>query len=255
MATLFISDCHLTPERDRPFREFLDLMAGPARDLDALYILGDLFDLWLGDDDTSPGHERILDTLRQCAAGGTRVGVMRGNHDFLMGAGFEAACGCPLLDDPTELSMDGRRVLLSHGDTLCVDDMGYQDYRRWVRSEEFARDFLARPLEERRHLAADIQAHSRDAVAAKPGHLMDAAERAVADTFRRHGADLMIHGHTHRPAIHRHEVDGRDVTRIVLADWYEHGSGLLWDAAGYRPVTVADLINTDHRPPTPAIEQ
>lgn len=243
MATLFISDCHLTAARPGPLGEFQALMAGPARQLAAVYILGDLFDLWLGDDDDGPGHDAIIDALAGATAAGTPVYVMRGNHDFLLGEDFARRSGCGLLADPAEAEVAGRRLLLMHGDTLCLDDTDYQAFRAWVRSQAFLGDFLARPIAERRRIAGDIRRQALAQVADKPQAIMDVAERAVEAAFRRHAVDVMVHGHTHRPAIHRHRVDGRAVTRIVLADWYEAGSGLLWDATGHRPVTIAEIIH------------
>jgi len=245
LATLFISDCHLSTARPGPLKEFLGLMAGPARRMEAVYILGDLFDLWLGDDDDTPGHGAVVAALGAATAAGTPVYFMRGNHDFLAGDDFARRSGCRLLDDPTVATVAGREVLLLHGDTLCLDDVDYQAFRARMRSEAFIRDFLARPLGERRRLAADIRDQSLAAVAAKTADTMDAAPRAVADAFRRHGTPYMIHGHTHRPAVHHHRVDDRTATRIVLDDWYETGSGLLWEEAGFRPVAVSTLLTED----------
>ncbi len=246
MAALFISDCHLSAARPGPLEEFLGLMAGPARAMEAVYVLGDLFDLWLGDDDDAPGHDEVVAALGRTTAAGTPVYFMRGNHDFLAGDDFARRSGCRLLEDPTVATVAGREVLLLHGDTLCLDDVDYQAFRARMRSPEFTADFLARPLAQRRRLAGDIRDRSLAAVAAKAANTMDAAPRAVADAFRRHGTAFMIHGHTHRPAIHRHRVDGRTATRIVLDDWYDTGSGLLWEEAGFRPVAVSTLLNDDH---------
>lgn len=246
MATLFISDCHLSAARPGPLGEFLDLMAGPARAMEAVYILGDLFDLWLGDDDDAPGHDEVVAALGGATAAGTPVHFMHGNHDFLAGAEFARRSGCRLLADPTVAVVAGREVLLMHGDSLCLDDVDYQAFRARMRSPEFTADFLARPLAERRRLAGDIRERTLAAVAAKAPDTMDVAPRAVADAFRRHGTAYMIHGHTHRPAVHRQRMDGRTVTRIVLDDWYDAGSGLLWEEAGFRPVAVSTLLTNDH---------
>jgi UDP-2,3-diacylglucosamine hydrolase len=205
-----------------------------------VFILGDLFDLWLGDDDDSEGYAEVCASLRQLSGSGTALYVMRGNHDFTMGDGFARLTGATFLDDPAVVELQGRSALLMHGDTLCTADTEYQAYRARIRNPHFVADFLARPLEERRSIAADIRAQSDDAVRRKPPEVMDVTEEAVAAALRAADCDLLIHGHTHRPGDHRHGVDGREARRIVLGDWYQSGSALVWDERGPRTLYAAD---------------
>ncbi|MEN1941092.1 UDP-2,3-diacylglucosamine diphosphatase [Luteimonas sp. MJ246] len=237
MATLFVSDLHLHPARPditRLFGEFLD---GEARRADALYILGDLFESWVGDDDPSQVGALVADRLAALAASGVPVHFMHGNRDFLLGADYARRAGMVLLEDPTVVDLHGRHALLMHGDTLCTDDVAYQQFRMQTRDPAWQAQFLAQPLEARLAFAHQARAASQ----ARQGELRDAgtmetitdvAPDAVDAAFRTHGVDLLIHGHTHRPAVHTHTVAGRAQTRVVLGDWYEQGSVLRVDAAG-----------------------
>jgi len=225
--TLFISDLHLDaarPEIVRLFRRFLAGL-GPAN-CRALYVLGDLFEAWIGDDEDDPTALQVLADLGGLAKRGVPLYLMRGNRDFLMGTGIETATGATLLPDPSVVNLDGRPALLMHGDTLCTGDRDYQAFRRMVRDPGWQQDFLARPLAERRAMAAALRETSRQETAGKPAGIMDVSPEAVAKALREHGVDLLIHGHTHRPAIHDFELDGRPRRRIVLGDWYEQGSVL-----------------------------
>lgn len=235
MTQLFISDLHLTNGRPEIVRLFLEFLVGPARFAKALYILGDLFEYWAGDDDLDdPFNNSIALSLAQYAAAGPRVYFMHGNRDFLVGAGFAKACGLTLLDDPVVIDLEDGAVLLSHGDTLCTDDLEYQRFRATVREASWANAFLARPLEERKHEIAALRARSETEKRAKPAAIMDVNETAVANFFREHHCPRLIHGHTHRPAHHQHTVDGRQCERWVLADWYDKGSYLISDHTGLR---------------------
>lgn len=223
---LFIADLHLDPARpealaccERFLREEAPAAAG-------LYILGDLFEAWIGDDDPAPAFEGVFAALRALAEAGIPVRVLHGNRDFLLGPGFEARTGARLLPDPWVGELAGRRVLLTHGDALCTDDIEYQAFRRQVRDPEYRRAFLDRPLAERRRIAAAMRAESRRRTAGKPEAIMDVNPGEVVSWMRRHGVRLMIHGHTHRPAIHRFELDGAEAVRAVVGDWYEQGSAL-----------------------------
>ncbi|OFZ99022.1 MAG: UDP-2,3-diacylglucosamine diphosphatase [Betaproteobacteria bacterium RIFCSPLOWO2_02_FULL_62_17] len=235
MSQLFISDLHLSPDRPPIVSLFLDFLVGPARKAKALYILGDLFEYWAGDDDLAePFNRRITDALAQCSAGGTLLYFMRGNRDFLVGADFARACGLTLLEEPTGVELADGAAMLSHGDALCTDDADYQAFRAEIRSEEWSASFLARPLDERKREIEAMRSRSEAEKRVKPAAIMDVNETAVANFFREHDCGRLIHGHTHRPARHEHRVNGRHCERWVLADWYDKGSYLVSDHAGLR---------------------
>lgn len=231
--TLFVSDLHLGPERPEINTAFFDFLQREARTAASLYILGDLFDYWIGDDDLAdPLFGRVAAALGEAAKAGCAVHLMHGNRDFLMGERLCEAAGAKLLRDPTLADIGGVATLLLHGDTLCIDDPAYQGFRATVRDPAWQAAFLAKPVDERRAIALGLRADSRASQRAKSETIMDVAERAVVEAFRRHGCDRMIHGHTHRPARHEHLVDGRVRERWVLADWYEAGSYLRCTSAG-----------------------
>jgi UDP-2,3-diacylglucosamine hydrolase len=225
-VTLFISDLHLDPERPEVTGLFLDYLEKLAGHADALYILGDLFEAWIGDDDDSPLGLSVSKAIRQCTAGGTPVYLMHGNRDFLLGEVFARQSGCTLLDDPAVIDLYGTRTLLMHGDTLCTDDTAYIKFRSQVRNPAWQTALLARPLEERRARAHEMRAASRQQNSDKPEAIMDVNDLAVSSVMTEHGALRLIHGHTHRPAIHALQVSGRPAQRMVLGDWYEQGSVL-----------------------------
>jgi len=224
--TLFISDLHLDPERPALIRLVERFLAGRAANAEALYILGDLFEYWIGDDTPSAGLEIVIHALHELSAGGVPVYFMAGNRDFLVGETFAAQTGCKLLRDPTLIELYGVPTLLMHGDTLCTDDHAYQALRHQLRHPQWQSEFLSLPVEKRQAQALALREQSRQATQSKREEIMDANPQAVASAMREHGALRLIHGHTHRPAIHRFSLDDRDVQRIVLGDWYVHGSVL-----------------------------
>ncbi len=225
--TLFISDLHLSPQRPATVELFLGFLAGRARRAERLYILGDLFDAWIGDDDDAPPHPAIIAALRSLSDQGTEVLFQRGNRDFLIGGRFAKLSGCRLLDDPVTVDLYGRQTLLMHGDLLCTDDVPYQKFRRKARNPWFQRLFLLRSLKKRRRIAADYRRRSGEAVAAKTAAIMDVNQGAVEGAMRQAGVDLLIHGHTHRPARHAFALDGKAAVRWVLSDWQpERGEAL-----------------------------
>lgn len=236
--TLFISDLHLDRERPEILSLFVDFLATRATDADALYILGDLFEYWIGDDDPPGPLGPALDGLRQLTSRGVPVYFMHGNRDFLIGDGFVSRTGVQLLDDPTVIDLYGIPTLLMHGDSLCIDDVGYQALREQLRNEEWQAEFLARPLETRRAYAQDLRDRSRAATAEKAETIMDVNRREVIDTMRMHGVARLIHGHTHRPAVHPFELGDRPAERIVLGDWYDQGSALVVTPEGYALTTL-----------------
>lgn len=239
---LFIADVHLDSNQPEIGAAFMRFCNGPARAAGAVYILGDLFEVWVGDDD-APAWRHILDSLRGVTTAGVPVRLMPGNRDFLLGADFARATDVELLSDPVLVDLFGVPTLLTHGDILCTDDTDHQTFRRTVQSEAWQRQFLERPLEERRAIAGEMRAGSRDSIRGKSHAMMDVSEEAVVDTFRRYGVDRIIHGHTHRPACHVHHVDGRERERWVLGDWYEQASMLVAAENGVRPSPL-DVTST-----------
>lgn len=233
MTILFVSDLHLHPSRPAVTECFLRFLAGTASQAKALYILGDLFESWIGDDAPGATGLEVSAALRSLTARGVPCSFMHGNRDFLIGRHFAARSGLTLLAEETVIDLYGQRALLMHGDTLCSDDHAYQRYRRIVRCPPVQALYLALPVRARKHIEARIRSSSTSSYASKPAMLMDVNQQTVAGTMERHGVSLLIHGHTHRPAIHRHD-DGRGgtATRIVLGDWYEQGSALRWTASG-----------------------
>lgn len=222
---LFVSDLHLASESLPAVEQFGAFLASEAREADALYILGDLFEAWVGDDDDEPVRRQVCAALRDLGAH-VPCFVMRGNRDFLFGAGFERRSGCTLLPDPLLLEAGGLRVLVSHGDLLCTDDHSYQELRSIVRDAAWQRRFLALPLAARRAVAEAARRGSQRHTRAAMREIMDVNEAAVRAAFRASHTRMMIHGHTHRPGVHLHDVDGTPATRIVLGDWYDQGSCL-----------------------------
>ena len=230
---LFVSDLHLSPERPAIVARFLRFLQEEARVAAALYILGDLLEHWIGDDDADESFNRdLLARVAGLAGSGVEVALMHGNRDFLFGATAAARAGLKLIPDPTEREFFGVHTLLMHGDTLCTDDARYQRYRAWVRRPGVVRAFLALPRGARRAIGGGLKRVSAGEKRVKAPTIMDVNEGAVETALRTHGYPRLIHGHTHRPARHVHVVDGHACERWVLADWYERGSYLRCDAQG-----------------------
>ncbi len=234
MARLFVSDVHLNDAAPAAIEQFLGFLAAHAAGAAALYILGDLFESWVGDDERSRAAQRVCAGLRALTAGGVPCFVLHGNRDFLLGAGFCARTGCRLLGDPVVAELDGERVLLTHGDALCTDDHSYQELRSVVRDPGWQRRFLALPLSSRELLAEEARAGSRAHTARTVPDIMDVNPAAVAAAFSAARVRRMIHGHTHREAVHDLQVDGAPVQRIVLGAWYERGSYLSCEGGKYQ---------------------
>ncbi|MEO8465472.1 MAG: UDP-2,3-diacylglucosamine diphosphatase [Gammaproteobacteria bacterium] len=232
MAALFISDLHLDAEHPETIQRFTQFMQREARGATDLYILGDLFEAWIGDDDDDPRVTPILGALREATRSGISCAVMHGNRDFLMGERFCAATGCRLLGDYERIDINGEPVLLTHGDLLCTDDTRYQTLRGQLRSPAWQHEFLAKPVAERRKIATDLRQMSAAEIAAKAESIMDVNQATVERTMREFDVRFLLHGHTHRPAIHRFTLDGRPAQRIVLGAWYEQDSFARWDTSG-----------------------
>lgn len=232
MTTLFISDLHLDDTRPAATELFRAFASGEARHCEALYILGDLFEYWLGDDVLSDTARQVADALAALSKAGVACYFMHGNRDFLIGSDYARLCGMQLLPEEWLLDLYGRRTLLLHGDTLCTDDTSYQAVRRTLRSAEWQAEFLSRSPADRMAFARQAMDQSRDHKSNASMDIMDVNAGAVAASFERHGVAEMIHGHTHRPAIHELSLATGPARRIVLGDWYEQGSVLRVSAEG-----------------------
>jgi UDP-2,3-diacylglucosamine hydrolase len=240
--TLFISDLHLDPGRPdilQQFRRFTETYGPKA---EAVYILGDFVEYWIGDDDTEHDLHTAFRQLNQLAKQ-TPVYLMHGNRDFLIGPTFAAQYGVRLLQDPMLIDLYGQRTLLLHGDTLCTDDLQYQAFRRMVRDEHWQREFLQKPLTVRRQIVMGLRATSKQATQDKPDDIMDVNTDTVTAAMQLHGVIQMIHGHTHRPHIHQLQINNKPAQRIVLGDWYSKGNVLICRAGDF------ELRDTDFSDP------
>jgi UDP-2,3-diacylglucosamine hydrolase len=235
VTTLFISDLHLDGARPDISAQFLEFLEREARRAQALYILGDLFEAWIGDDDPDPDKRRVIAGLRSVTDAGVKTFLIHGNRDFLIGKRFCRETGIELLADGTVINLYGRRVLLMHGDLLCIDDHAYQRLRRIVRNPLVQFVMRRLSLRQRQRLAERMREGSKEHIAsmdiAAP-QIMDVNPDEVRRTFARYGVECIIHGHTHRPAVHELQIDGHEALRIVLGDWYEQGSVLRWNERG-----------------------
>lgn len=222
---LFISDCHLDPGRPEVTTALIRFLEQRANSAGRLYILGDLFEVWLGDDDPAAAGQPVIDSLQALAAK-VPVYFMAGNRDFLLGQDFAARVGLNLLNEPQQLQLGTQQVLLIHGDTLCTDDHDYQQFRSMVRNQVWQTEFLGQPLAERQRVAAQLRSDSVEAMAQKTLEIMDVNPQAVKECFQQNGVDTIIHGHTHRPAVHQYE---NSLVRYVLGDWNPGPSYLSWN--------------------------
>lgn len=237
--TLFIADLHLCAERPQTTRIFQDFLRRTATQAESLYILGDLFEFWAGDDDlTDPHQAGVASALAEVNRGGTAVFIMHGNRDFLMGDNFAQTSQSRIIPDPTLIDLYGTPTLLTHGDTLCSGDTAYLAFRDKVREPSWQSTFLARPLAERKAEIAALRQRSETDKSLKSEAEMDAQPDAIAAALREHGYPRLIHGHTHRPAHHLHQVDGHDCERWVLDSWHDQGSYLHCDASGCHTVRI-----------------
>ncbi|MCH7502562.1 MAG: UDP-2,3-diacylglucosamine diphosphatase [Proteobacteria bacterium] len=232
MTTLFVSDLHLEAGRPEIGDQFLAFLAGEASRADALYILGDLFEVWVGDDDPNTHYAVIKQALRELVDNGVTTYFMHGNRDFMIGDVFARETGVRILSDPYPVDFYGDKVLLSHGDALCIDDVQYQNARRITRDPEWQAMMLAKPLAERLTIAKHLRAESIAHGAMIDQSITDVNQDEVLRVVRDHGVDVLLHGHTHRPAVHAIDLGDRVAKRIVLGDWYEQGSVVRWDESG-----------------------
>jgi len=232
MTKLFISDLHLQAARPDISERFFRFLETEAAEAEALYILGDLFEAWIGDDDPDEHNGQVQAAMRRLTDAGVAGYFMHGNRDFLIGDVFAERTGFTLLDDPVVHDLYGTPVLLSHGDAYCTDDVEYQAFRRQSRDPAWQRQVLSMSVEQRRALAGQAREESRAAMVDKAEDIMDVNAEAVAAALREAGVTTLVHGHTHRPAVHELDLDGTPATRIVLGDWYEQGTVLHWTPEG-----------------------
>jgi len=239
--TLFISDLHLCASRPAITEQFVRFIDITARQADAIYILGDLFEYWAGDDDLAdPHNQTVIQALSRLSEHGVSCYLIHGNRDFLLGHEFAQAAKIQILQDPAMLNLHGHRVLLSHGDALCTDDLAYQEFRQQVRSSAWQAQFLAQPLSARKAQIEALRMRSEQEKSGKSELIMDVNQDAVSALLRAHDyPEIFIHGHTHRPARHRIEIDRHHIVRWVLGDWYEQGSCLRLDAEGCKAIELA----------------
>ncbi|SDS25322.1 UDP-2,3-diacylglucosamine hydrolase [Halopseudomonas xinjiangensis] len=234
MRYLFLSDLHLEAERPDITRAFLHCLDEHAVGCEAVYILGDFFEVWLGDDDPNLLGDQVAAALARLADTETRIYLMHGNRDFLLGKRFCRKAGATLLPDPSIVTLNRERVLLMHGDSLCVDDVGYMKMRRWLRNPVSVAVLNALPLSTRHRIGRKLRSESQTRTRMKASDITDVNQQAVEAVMHRHDVRTLIHGHTHRPAVHELQIDGRAAQRIVLGDWDRQGWVLEVDERGYR---------------------
>lgn len=223
MIRLFIADLHLHPSRPEVTQGFYRFLESQASDVHELYILGDFFDAWIGDDDDSPLVQDVTRHLRELSDRGVGVFLMHGNRDFLLGEAFARSVGARLIADPTVIHLGSRAALLMHGDSMCTRDAEYMAFRAQVRSPQWQAQALSQPLEVRRHMAEELRRRSQSMNSIKAEDIMDVTPEEVVRVMEEAGVDLLIHGHTHRPDRHQLTVAGKPAERVVLGDWHSKG--------------------------------
>jgi len=243
MHTLFISDLHLCQERPDKLELFKRLLRGKARQSKALYILGDLFEAWAGDDDNTPPHQAIISELAEFSRTGTPLYVMRGNRDFLIGRDFARKTGGELIEDPTAIMLDERKTLLMHGDTLCTSDTSYQLYRKLANNRVSIGLFMYLPFFIRKRLWHGVRHLTKKSTRQKPPEIVDVQQVAVESVMRKYGVLTLIHGHTHREGVHPFKIDGEIAIRYVLGDWYEKDSILVANENELRLFRIGEYLD------------
>ena len=244
MTVLFVSDLHLSAERPEKLSLFKQLMQGPAKTADAFYILGDLFDqFWIGCDDSQSPNPEIITILKDyTSTSKTPLFIIRGNRDFHLDSQFAEITGCHLIDDPSEIRLNDEKILLMHGDTLCTDDTKYQQWRCFITHPFVKWIYALFPLGFRKHIAHNVRSYTAEAVRKKSAEITDVSQKTVVNTMQQHKVQTIIHGHTHRQAMHEFDLDGKNVRRIVLGDWYEQDCILIYDETGFRFERVENYI-------------
>lgn len=235
MTILFISDLHLTPKRPHGNELFFEFLTSISDRTHSLYILGDLFEYWIGDDAAEvTGQAEVLSAIKRLVDRGVVVHFMHGNRDFLVGGGFAKATGCRLLPDPTQITLDGKEVLLTHGDGMCTDDVAHQEFRSLVNDPNWQTEFLSYPIEKRLQLALSARSESDLHKSMTSMEVMDVNQTSVEHEIVSRNVDILIHGHTHRPGVHMVKANGRRAQRIVLGDWYEQSSVLRYEGEKFQ---------------------
>ena len=232
MSTLFVSDLHLEAERPDIGDQFIKFLQTDAMEADDLYILGDLFEAWIGDDDPNAHYAKIKIAIRKVVDKGVPVYFMHGNRDFMIGRQFANETGVKILEDPYPITMYGQKALLSHGDAMCTDDVQYQRVRVMTRNPDWQASMLAKPLKERLNIAEEARRQSLEQTLNLSMSIMDVNPDEIKRVIAAHGVDVLLHGHTHRPGIHTVDLGNRKAKRIVLGDWYQQGSVLRWNMQG-----------------------
>jgi UDP-2,3-diacylglucosamine hydrolase len=239
MTTLFISDLHLEADRPDIAKQFLQFLEQDASEADDLYILGNLFEAWVGDDDPNTHYFTIKRALRKLVDNGIPVYFMHGNRDFMIGKGFANETGVEILKDPHKALMYGEHVLLSHGDVLCTDDVPHQQVRKMTRDPDWQASILAKPLKDRLRMAEEARRQSLEQTINQSMEITDVNQEAVTLVIEKFQVDILLHGHTHRPAVHDIDLGRRKAKRIVLGDWYNQGSVVRWDSRGPKLESLA----------------
>ena len=232
MTTLFISDLHLEAERPEIGDQFIRFLQTDATEAEALYILGDLFEAWVGDDDSNAHYAIIKLAIRKLPDSGIPAYFMHGNRDFMIGRRFANETGVEILKDPYPVKMYGQKALLSHGDAMCTDDVQYQRVRLMTRDPDWQQSMLAKPLKERLRIAEEARRQSLEQKLNLSMDIMDVNQGAVMRAINEYGVDVLLHGHTHRPDVHTVDLGNRKAKRVVLGDWYSQGSVVRWDLRG-----------------------
>ena len=232
MSTLFVSDLHLEAERPDIGHQFIEFLNTEAMEADDLYILGDLFEAWVGDDDPNSHYAKIKLAIRKVVDKGIPVYFMHGNRDFMIGRQFANETGVEILQDPYPITMYGQKALLSHGDAMCTDDVQYQRVRVMTRNPDWQASMLAKPLKERLRIAEEARRQSLERTLNLSMNIMDVNQDEVKRVITKYGVDVLLHGHTHRPGVHTVDLGRRKAQRIVLGDWYQQGSVLRWNLQG-----------------------
>lgn len=251
MSTCFIADLHLSDSQPETVGRFLHFLESEANKHEALYILGDLFEIWLGDDLPSPGSESVIEALNKVASSGTAIYLQHGNRDFLLGKGFEQQSGCKLISDPYLIETDGSRILVMHGDQLCIDDTSYQRYRNFIRNPLVQWTMLHLPVSIRNRIGQKLRARSDYDKGEKPSEIMDVTKSEVIRTMSEWNSHTLIHGHTHRQAIHHLEINGEPATRIVLGDWESENNVVIYSNGEFTRGHDQDPSSDRRSPPDP----
>ena len=247
MTTLFVSDLHLSQQRPEKLKLFKKLLLGPAIKADAFYILGDLFDdFWIGCDDIRSTNQEIIKILQNYTEKEkVNLYLMRGNRDFHLNKKFAELTGCKIIKDPTNIYLNEEKILLMHGDTLCTDDVKYQYWRKFITNPLIKLFYSKMPLSVRQLIAYGVRGYTTKAIKKKSPEIIDVSDKAVIKAIRDHEVKTLIHGHTHKRAIHHIDIDGLSAKRIVLGDWYKEDWVLIYDKNDFKFQRIADYIK-DH---------